>query len=436
MRLSFIFFFTVLLCLPSYAESSAKEVIAQGKSLVLSQSYQQAYDFLKKHEGTHSGLPNFDYYLGLSALQIGKPAEAVFALERALLVDPNIPQARADLGRAYYMLGENKSAKVEFDKVKADKNVSPQVQNTIDQFLLAIQNRFDASGKRLEFFIDSGIGYDDNINSATSLSDLFIPVIGLTTSLDESSRKTDSPFIEIKPAIRYSQPLTESLNFITSGDIEINSAIDESEFSTQIINARTGLALLRGSNEYRGTLAFQNYKVDSNSLRDQLALNVEWHKSFSVTSRLVSFLQIANLEFDDQPLRDGDQNSLGATWLRSISNSLYFLGLYIGQENKDAASQRFNERDFIGVRLGGQWVHKKNSLFANLTFQQSDNSATDPSFLLKRNSDYTSLEVGYRVPFRKNLLITPKIDFTKNDANVDFYSFERTIIGVYARYTF
>ena len=436
MRVIFIFLVGILLHFPIFADQAVDSIVAEGKSLIANQSYQEAYDLLKQHEASYSGNPNFDYYLGLSALQSGKPAEAVFALERALLVKPDIPQAQADLGRAYYMLGENKAAQAEFEKVKSNADVPSEVNSTVDQFLSAIQIRFDSSGRRLNFYVDGGIGVDSNINSATSLTSLFLPVVNATTLLNDDSRETDSPFIELKPGVRFSEPLTESLNLIASGDIEIRTATDASEFSSQIINARVGLASLRGSSEFRGTLALQNYEVDGENLRDQLALNLEWRKSFNANSRLISFLQIADLSFDEQSLRDGGQNSIGATWLRSVSRSLYYFGLYAGIESKDASSQKFNERDFFGIRAGGQWAHDNNTIFASLTFQNSENSAEDPSFLVTRDSNYLAIEAGYRIPYGNNLLLTPKINFTDNDANLDFYSYDRTIVGLYAKYNF
>ena len=97
--------------------SVADEIVDRGKQLVDAGKPGEAYALLKPLEEDRAGDPNFDYVFGLSALDSGKPLEAVFALERAVDAAPDSGPARAELARAYLTLGDTDDARSEFDKV-------------------------------------------------------------------------------------------------------------------------------------------------------------------------------------------------------------------------------------------------------------------------------------------------------------------------------
>ena len=61
---------------------------------------------LAPEQSNAAGDPDYDYLLGIAALDSGKPNEAIFALERVLAVKPNHLQARAEIARAYFATGE------------------------------------------------------------------------------------------------------------------------------------------------------------------------------------------------------------------------------------------------------------------------------------------------------------------------------------------
>ena len=111
---------------------ASDEIVDRGKQLIDSGKAGEAYALLKPLEEDRAGDPNFDYVFGLSALDSGKPLEAVFALERAVDAAPDSGPARAELARAYLMLGDTDDARNEFDKVQ-EMDLPADVQQTIDK---------------------------------------------------------------------------------------------------------------------------------------------------------------------------------------------------------------------------------------------------------------------------------------------------------------
>ena len=88
------------------AESAASEkLLNDAESLILAGRPSEAYVLLQPSEFVRSGEKRFDYLLGISALDSGKPDKATLALERVLAVDPNFAGARLDMARAYYPVG-------------------------------------------------------------------------------------------------------------------------------------------------------------------------------------------------------------------------------------------------------------------------------------------------------------------------------------------
>ena len=61
---------------------------------------EQAYQRLLLFEGRLAGRVRYDYLLGLAALESGRPADATFAFERVLTLNPDFPGARLDMARS------------------------------------------------------------------------------------------------------------------------------------------------------------------------------------------------------------------------------------------------------------------------------------------------------------------------------------------------
>src|SRR5262245_62336704 len=96
------------------------------------------------------------------------PIWAVFALERVLALQPENHLARAEIARAYLALGEREAARREFETVRSQP-IPEAAKANIERFLAAIRG---AETTRVEGYIELSTGYDSNVNSATSNSQI------------------------------------------------------------------------------------------------------------------------------------------------------------------------------------------------------------------------------------------------------------------------
>ena len=128
---------------------------------------QQAFEMLEPLEMERSGDPDYDLVLGIAANQSGHHTRAIFALERTLMVNPNNPRARAELGHALYAVGDNAGAKAMLGQAKS-QGVPVAAARTIDQLLQTIDRLEAEADSSLRAYLEGTLGYDDNVNSAPS----------------------------------------------------------------------------------------------------------------------------------------------------------------------------------------------------------------------------------------------------------------------------
>ena len=93
---------------------SQDATLDRARGLIQANQGRAAYELLAPLEQQRAGDVEYDYLLGLAAIDAEQFTRAVFALERVLAMRPEHPQARAEIARAYFLMGENKAARQEF----------------------------------------------------------------------------------------------------------------------------------------------------------------------------------------------------------------------------------------------------------------------------------------------------------------------------------
>ena len=166
----------IALLFAGQAAQAQDATLDRARALITTQKGQGggAYELLAPLEAERAGEAPFDYLLGLAAIDAGQFTRAVFALERVLAVEPNHPQARAEIARAYFLMGENRAARQEFEAVKAT-NPPAEAVTTIDRFLSALDERQGGTRSGVTGFVEAGIGHDSNANAAAAGTGLAIP---------------------------------------------------------------------------------------------------------------------------------------------------------------------------------------------------------------------------------------------------------------------
>ncbi len=443
------FLFFIALALSSSMVCAADEIIRQAQALVDKGQPQAAYELLKPMEEARAGDPEFDYIYGLSALDSGRPLEAVFALERTIDAAPENGPARAELARAYLALGDTDEAKGEFDKLK-DMDLPSDVERTIDSYISSIDQYHDRSRLRYRPYVKMGLGYDTNVNSATDQNIIAVPALGgLAFNLTDSSRESDSPIWDLGAGLRITSPLdyAKGLSLFINGEIDHRLALDEADFSALLANGQVGINWRRNErNQFRFSLDGNTVRVEGSSAvrsdREVIGTSGQWQYTMDEANQFTLFGQASLVRYPEQRVRDVNRYTGGVGWghafLGAAFDPVIFISAFGGIEDEKSESRGNHfSRDFFGVRGGGQIrIRSRGTLFGTITFQASNYNGTDPTFLDTRDDDFIDFNAGYRYQFDRNWSVSPTVAYNNNDSNFATSDYDRVEVMVMVRNDF
>ena len=127
-----------------------------------------AFALLEPLEAKLAGNATYDYLLATAALNAGNPSRATFIYERILAINPEFIGVRADMGRAYYQMGDLARAKLEFESILALSNLPPDLRSAVETYLAAL-SQLDAGQKRVIVgYAEIGFGRDTNVGDANT----------------------------------------------------------------------------------------------------------------------------------------------------------------------------------------------------------------------------------------------------------------------------
>jgi tetratricopeptide (TPR) repeat protein len=431
--------FIILFPLPV---SAADDLLLKAKQQLENGNAQEAYNLLIPLQSTRAGDPDYDFLLGSAALELGKNTEAVFALERVLAVQPDSAPARAQIARAYFNLKETEAAKREFENVKKQE-VPPEVSATIDRFLDAIMRVEESERTVIRGFVEVGIGYDTNVNSATAENQVAVPVFGgALLALAPSATKLGDEFISFGGGVSFQHPFSKQLALFGGLAYQNKSNIHEDKFSTYYYDANLGLSYRWDRDTFMVAAQYNSFFVDdpqlySDAYRNASGVTGQWQHDFDSRNQISAFLQYSDMVYPSQQIRDADRYIGGFGYAHAFGRGavITYMGVYGGTENAkdDNAPQIGN--DIYGARFGAQWIlNEKYSLFANGSGERRKyGGPLDPFFLVDRKDTQYSTSGGLVFVPKKNVRITPQISWTDNRSNIEINQFDRVIYQITLR---
>jgi hypothetical protein len=136
--------------------------------------------------------------------QLGDNEEAVSALERMLLFNPNLPRVKLELGALYFRMGSYAIARSYFDKVLAARP-PPAVRQRVETYINRITEL--SSPQHFTGYVSLGAEYQSDANLAPGCADCTSLVPGLLIPLPAQFRKAGDENFFATGAARYSYDL-------------------------------------------------------------------------------------------------------------------------------------------------------------------------------------------------------------------------------------
>lgn len=415
--------------------------LEQAQRLVDSKQPTQAYAILAPLEAARAGESAYDYLLAISALDSGKPTQAVFALERFLMQNPENGPARLELARAYYMMGDIKASRLEFETVKRQQ-VPTQVSAAIQTYLSAM-NALAANGDtRIRGYVEIGAGYDSNANSATSASQIAIPMFGgAIATLDPKSRGQGDRLATAGAGVSLRHPFSPEWALNTTASFNARRYNDLSIYNISNIDGSVGLTRTIGVEQFTAAVQYQKLYVDDSSYRQAVGVLGQWQHTIDEQRQFTLYGQGMRLNYSNQQnIRDANRYLIGTAYSQAFNAEylpIAYVGAYVGMEHPDAANVPHLGNNFLGLRTGGQLSFSKTlALVASASIEHRDYRGTEPGFLRDRSDRQTDLSLALVFIPKKDWVIRPEISYIRNSSNIVLNDFSRTQYLVTVRRNF
>ncbi|MFT5446935.1 MAG: tetratricopeptide (TPR) repeat protein [Gammaproteobacteria bacterium] len=436
-----------LLIVSQTAWAQADSSLAKAKALVDGRQAQAAYEMLTPELDRRAGDPAFDYVLALAALDSGHVSQGVFALERVLAVEPGHPQARAELARAYLLLGELGAARTEFEAVKAS-NPPPEVEDTIDRYLAEIERRQGGpQGTKLRGFVAFSMGYDSNVNSAQDASTLNVPAFAVrsatgdgTVQINNSGIEQSDAFGQLSAGGNLFHRLGRQLALLSNVGISLRWNDDLDQYDTADGRVDLGLTWQREANVFSVALQANRFLLDKDQFRDAYGIFGQWRRKLDSSTSTVLFGQASLLDYDRQRIRNANRYTVGGVYSKVLGgtyNATLNLGLSGGIEEEHASNVDHLGHRFYGANASLRLEFSpKLSGFVNGALQKRRYGGTDPFFLVQRSDTFAQVGAGVTYEFARHWNVTPQATYSRNNSNVALNEYERGFVSLTLRREF
>ena len=429
------------------AELAAQEkTMRQADALVKEGKPGEAYDLLEPMEFERSGEVRYDYLLGISALDSGKPAKATLAFERVLAVDPNFAGARLDMARAYYQLGDLPRAQKEFNTV-LQQNPPPAAKATIQKYLAAIDVQMHAKETRISGYLEATAGHDSNVNTSTAQGQIAVPALGnLNFTLNSTSLKTEDYYAGWGGGVSVVHPVKEGLAIFGGADLHQRGNMAQTQFDTfNLAGTAGGIFTIGKQDNLRLGLVVGQYTLGSVRYYDNTGINGEWRHVYSPANQVAVFGQQMRYRFVESARFTGissqnfDQTVAGTNWLHVMPDgkSTVFGSLFLGHESDVTGTRPDGAKRFYGIRVGGQAaMTERAEFFANAGLNHGSYSRQNAFFLVNRRDVLYDATAGLNWHWDKLWTVRPQLTMTHNQSNIAIYTYDRTDISVTVRRDF
>jgi tetratricopeptide (TPR) repeat protein len=418
------------------AAALADDVLDRARRLLQQKDAKGAYQLLQPLAPQRAGEVEYDYLLGIAALDAGDAQQAVFALERVLAVNPNFLQARAEIARAYFVLGERENARREFRTVRG-QDPPEEARSAIDRYLSVLEPQ----RTQLRGFVELTYGYDSNVNSATQRSQIAIPFLaGAIVTLDPFTVERSDDFFGVNTGASVSHMLNDEWSLLANAGYNGKVNLEEDRFDTGALDGSAGVRWARGANAVVAATQGQRFRVDNRPYRDSLGGTVQWIHNLNQTQQITVFGQYANLKYPDQRVRDARRWIGGLAYAQALALKyapVFYVSAYGGEEKeRDAAFPSVGHQP-LGLRVGGQLAMAGSTYaFASASYEHRRYNGTDPTFLAVRKDDQIDYRLGLTWSFAKDWSLTPQVQHTRNQSNIELNEYDRTLASVSVRRDF
>ncbi len=411
------------------AHAQINDPVPQATAELQAGQAQAAYDRLAPLAEARAGDADYDYALGLAAADSGRPAEAIIAFQRVLAMQPDNAQARAELARAYALAGDIDTARAQFDTVVQDPSLPDPVRQRFDRIVRDYDRQIAGGGTDVSGFLDLSGGWDSNINTATNLTQITIPLFaGLGPgALGGNAREIDKPFYEAQGGASVVSAVGRQTRLFGSLLGTWRDNIDSRQFDQASATVTGGVAHTLANRDVLSLSAqFQNFWLGHDSFRQAYGLVGQYTHLLSGGRALTVAGQAFRFDYETDPLRDANRFGLAISYV----DRALIATLSAGKEETRRNAGDHLSNGYAGLTLGFERPLATGfALVGGLSGELRRYDTADPLFLKKRKDEQVDASLGVKVLLSDRIYARPRVSYTRNWSNIALYDYDRVTVS-------
>jgi len=405
------------------------------QKLVSDKKYSQAYK-KSNDEYQYLGEPVYDFLLGISALNTGNTAPAVFAFERVVENEPRWYEARLYLVRAYLTVNNLPAADTQALILINSPNTPENIKTSAQSLLKTAAFKQRQTSRSYTQNIEFALGVDGNVNAGTAEDTIIIPDIG-EFLLSPESKSTQDNYARLNYRGKYSHPINQQSQVNLGVNAGWYKFAELSQYDR--INAQINAAYQYTQNNISWYVqaAATPLMLDGELYRTESALTagtrfkLDKHISFfsSITAGIM------NNRFDEKLDNSFYAINAGA----SYATNRWFQSLSVNAKNEDAdiTEGEFNSRNITSLyyqantQLAKQW-----QLLSLAGYQWINYQDDHPLFLQERADNLFMLSTTVRYLVNRDLALQLAANYQNKTSNISLFEYDRLDINLSASYSF
>ena len=416
--------------------ATASDKLAKLEQLIAQSRYEAAWQEAKKWVGDYEGNPRFDYLYGLSALETGNYDQAVFALDRVTINQPNIIRPRLELARAYLKVKNDKAALREFKEVLLLKPPAA-VERNVNQYIQALAKRNKKNRKWiLDGLLSLAGGIDTNANFGAEDSVFNVPLLGVV-NLRDDSLKQNSPFTDMSGRLNYRYVMSDTQSVFLNTRLGYRHFTDASSFDLSDLNIKGGSLFSIGQLQYKLSLNNQALRLDNSAYSNTLGVELGVGRELAQNRVIAGSFRAEDYDHKQQPLRDARRYALSGRYRFDQGSVRHQFELQLGQGRADNKAGKYHTRNSIGLGYLAKYTWDATQVtFFSTEIQNRQYRANDPVYAKKRQDNQLLLKIGHSKRLGKHLSAFADLGYINNSSNLDIYETNKTFARTGINYHF
>jgi hypothetical protein len=456
-----VFVFQTAMAAEAKVTAKSIKMMKDAQALVKVGKYADAYALMEPYEFEKSGDISYDYLLGVSAVNAGKPDRATLALERVEAASPQYGDVRLWLGIAYFQSGDSSRSKKAFEGLLGQPALSAQSKSTADQYLAVIKQQDDAKAleekkakqEYLVGMVESGFGNDSNITSGPkNYVDAYTTSFSVAPSPPLPPSNVSARFAQVNGNLEGRVPFSSAGTY-TFASFDSNNRVyaKQSMMNSHANTVKGGVNVQSGMNTYRFDISKRDYRQLGTSASLGYTANstqnaVNGDARFGLTERdyLGVSLQYNMPRYPTTDTQDTDQIVFGTNYTHvfaAVGSPMIYLAVTHTRDKAIKTSMQLNDgvtptdmsrntNAFIAYTqytavpsadITGMWM---------LSMRRDGKPYARSNLVELGNDDMQVAMLGVNWRPATNWLVKPQLMHIRNKSNIALYAFQKTEVSV------